>query len=98
MNDIKSLPGLKRHEIGKSVTGKGVASDGPLFYRVTIETCVLDPLAIQRQAGLEMMMGNAAIAAAMGPDEHLAKVIDRKVALFTLTEATELSVAVALEA
>ena len=54
--------------------GKGLAATGlPLFYRLTIERFGLDGRAIQRQAGLEAMMGgNALIAAAMGPDEDLA--------------------------
>ena len=43
-------------------------------YRVTIEHFVFDLGAIQRQAGLEQMLGgNAAIAHAMGPQEAMAK-------------------------
>lgn len=48
----------------------------PLFWRVKIERFGIDMHAVQRQTGLAMMLGgNAAIAAAMGPDEDLAKVI-----------------------
>lgn len=97
MDDIRNLPGIKAQDIGNSVTGKGVAADGPVFYRVTIETCGLDLRAIQRQAGLELMVGNAALAAALSPDEHIAKIIDRKVVFFTVPEAMEHPLAVALE-
>jgi len=49
----------------------------PLFWRVKIERFGIDMRAVQRQTGLAMMLGgNAAIAAAMGPDEDLAAVID----------------------
>ena len=44
----------------------------PIFWVVTAERHGLDVNAIQRQQGLTMMMnGNAAIAAAMGPDEEM---------------------------
>lgn len=45
----------------------------PLFYRVRIEIMGLDLGAIRRQIGLGMMIGNAAIARVMGPDEDMAK-------------------------
>lgn len=46
----------------------------PLFWRVTIERYGVDALAIQRQTGLEMMLGgHVAIAQAMGPNEDMAK-------------------------
>jgi hypothetical protein len=86
-DDIKKLPGIKAREIGPTVTGKRLAQDGPVFYRVTIETCAIDACAVQRQVGLEMVIGNAAIAHAMGPDEDLAKIIDRKTVFVTVTEA-----------
>lgn len=75
----RDLPGLKAREIGKTVTGEGVAAQGPIFYRVTVEQCGLDRAAIQRQAGLEMMVGNAAIAHALGPNDDIAKIISRHV-------------------
>lgn len=52
--------------------GKGMAGGGVHFYRVKIEQLILNPGAIQQQHGLEMMIGNAAIAQAMGPDNDLA--------------------------
>lgn len=78
-DEIKNLPGLKAREIGKTVTGAGIAAQGPIFYRVTVEQCGLDRDAIQRQAGLEMMVGNAAIAAVLGPDEDIAKILSKHV-------------------
>ena len=53
--------------------GKKIGETGlPLFYRVTIERHGIDLKAVQRQQGLTMMLGgNAAIAQAMGADEHL---------------------------
>lgn len=77
--DLKSLPGLKAHEIGKTVTGRGVAEQGPIFYRVTVEQCGLDRNAIQRQAGLELMLGSPALASAMGPNEDVAKILAKHV-------------------
>lgn len=57
---------------------KGVMHTGnPMFYRLRVDSMIVDPGAIQRQHGLEMMMGgNAAIAHAMGPQEDLAKELD----------------------
>lgn len=56
-----------------SLCGEKILSAGlPLFYRITIERFGVDLRAIQRQQGLTMMLGgNAAIAAAMGPDEEM---------------------------
>lgn len=97
MPDISKLPGLKAADIGKTVTGRGVAADGPVFYRVTVETCCLDQRAIQRQAGLEMVIGNAAIAQAMGPDEDFAKIIDTKRVFVSVTEALTVPVAALID-
>ncbi len=80
MNDLlKSLPGLKASEIGRTVTGGGVAEQGPIFYRVTVEQCGLDRTAIQRQAGLEQMLGSHVLASVMGPNDDVAKVLAKSV-------------------
>lgn len=76
-DDIRNLPGLKAREITKTITGTSVAEQGPVFYRVTVEQFVLDAKAIQRQHGLEQMLGSPAIAAAMGPDEDFAKLMHK---------------------
>lgn len=53
--------------------GRGVMHAGmPLFFRITIERMGIDARAVQRQAGLEMMLGgHAAIAHAMGPNDDI---------------------------
>lgn len=46
----------------------------PVFYMVSVEHFVFDRAAIQRQTGLEMMMGgNTALAQAFSPDDDLAQ-------------------------
>lgn len=65
LRDISCLPGLKAREIRKTLHGEGVSSQGPIFYRVTIEQFCVDVRAAERQHGLEMLIGNAVIAAAL---------------------------------
>lgn len=43
----------------------------PLFWIVRIERHRIDMGAVRRQTGLAMMLGNAAIAEVMGPDEDM---------------------------
>ena len=56
---------------------KGVLHENNLmFYRISIETLIADLGAIQRAAGLEMMVGgDTALARIMGPDEDIAKTV-----------------------
>lgn len=50
-----------------------------MFYRVRVQTFILDMPAIQRQDGLENMLGgHALIAQIMGPDEDIAIIADEK--------------------
>ncbi len=64
---------LRKHATCALCGNKVLAAGMPLFWRVTVERFGIDLRAIQRQQGLTMMLGgNAAIAAAMGPDEDLA--------------------------
>lgn len=70
--------GIKLDELMKLgnciVCGKKQLEGGlPLFYCVTISRAGFDARALQRAAGLEMMMGP--LAQAFSPDEDLAKVI-----------------------
>lgn len=59
--------------------GRGLLEQNTLtIHRVHIECFVANPLTIRRQAELEMMLGNAALAHVMGPDEVLAPKIDEK--------------------
>ena len=54
--------------------GQGVGVAGPIFYRAKIEQIVLDTKAIQREAGLEMMMGgHVGLARALSPESDFAK-------------------------
>jgi len=71
---------LRRAEITACFAcGKGVAHAGDIcFYRVSLQQFVLDPSAIQRQHGLEMQIGNAALAQIMGPDSPLAQSTDEQ--------------------
>lgn len=70
---------MKEAELRKhtacSFCGKKLLSNGglPLFWRVTVERFGIDMMAVQRQHGLGMVIGSAAIASVMGPDEDLAK-------------------------
>ncbi|HLS19467.1 MAG TPA: hypothetical protein VK090_06630 [Paracoccaceae bacterium] len=70
---------MKRSEIENCFwCAKGVAHAGPVFYRITLDQLVLDRRAIELAAGLEALVGNAAIASALGPDEDLAKAVQTK--------------------
>jgi hypothetical protein len=53
----------------------------PLFWTVAVTRWGLDARALQRQQGLAMHLGSAALAMVMGPDEDLAKPIDETVTL-----------------
>ena len=57
-----------------SLCGNGLMTKGnPLFAIVTVKTQVIDLRAIQRQAGLEMIIGDVAIAQALSPNENMTK-------------------------
>ena len=68
------LDGIKRKDLQPcGLCKKGLLHDGKaLFYRVKIQPFVADLKAIERAQGLDMLIGNPQIAAAMGPDENLA--------------------------
>jgi len=70
---------MKKAELQKCLLcNKGVMHTGvPLFYRIKIERMVVDLGAIQRQHGLEMMIGSPVLASVMGPDEDIANSIDK---------------------
>ena len=65
---------MKHREITRCAKcGHGVLHNGiPLFFRVAIEHFGVDLNAVRRAAGLEMMLGSAALAQVMGPDEDIA--------------------------
>jgi hypothetical protein len=95
--DLKSLPGLKANEIGKTVTGRGVAEQGPIFYRVTVEQCGLDRDAISRQAGLEMMLGSPVLASVMGPNEDVANILSKHVVFVGMADFISLPLCACLQ-
>lgn len=66
---------LREHSNCSICTKKLLHTGVPLFWRVTIERFGIDLGAIQRQTGLAMMLGSASVAAAMGPDEDMAKLV-----------------------
>ena len=74
---------MKRESIKPCIVcGEGVAHDNNLiFYRVRLTRLMINPSAIRRQAGLEMMLGSPALAQVMGPDEDLATEMDEQEAL-----------------
>jgi hypothetical protein len=96
MREIDQMPGLKASQIGKTIHGQGVASQGPVFYRVTVEQCVLDTSAIRRQAGLEAVVGSGALAAALGPDEDMAKIVQRWVSFVGMQDMLDTSLPLAV--
>ncbi len=71
---------MKRDEITKCVSCHlGIAANGLTFYKISMERFILDPRAIERQHGLEMMLGSPVLAGVMGPNEDLAKPVSKKI-------------------
>lgn len=67
---------MRETELRESATcalcGRLIGASGlPLFWRVRIERYGLDLAAVQRQTGLALLLGNSALALAMGPDEEM---------------------------
>lgn len=71
---------MKQGELKKcSLCKKGIMNGGcPVFYRVEVERLCVDMSAVQRRHGLELMVGSPALAAVLGPNEDIAKTIDKK--------------------
>ena len=91
---------MKQSQITKCLTcGKGVMHNNQLvFYRVEIEYLLFDTQAIRRQHGLEQMLGNHVLAHVMGPDEDLAKTVNKCAGLVCLDCAIHYPLAVIIEA
>lgn len=62
----------------------------PLFYRVTIERFGVDLRAVQRQGGLEQMLGNVMLAQVMGPNDDMAKAVMQPVRVSVCEECSTL--------
>ncbi len=59
----------------------------PMFWTMKVSQYILDTAALQRQTGLEMMMGGAAgLAQVMSPNEDLAKEIGEEKTLSVCME------------
>lgn len=59
--------------------GRGVLQNGDIhFYEVTVNQCIADLPSIRQQAGLEMMLGSAAIAAVLSPGTRVAHRLEGK--------------------
>lgn len=94
-DEIDALPGIKERDLEPcAVCGRH--HENPAFYRVTLESCVLDGKAVRRQLGLGMMMGNAAIAQALGPNEDMAKIVSSERKTLCLDCALKMPVAALL--
>lgn len=65
--------GVRRRDLGPcSKCGKGLGHSGDICStRVVVTRLVMNLNAIQRQTGLEMMLGSAALAEVMGRNEEL---------------------------
>jgi hypothetical protein len=78
--DLKALPGLKeRHLVALgpcAVCKRPLLEGGPTFYVVETKRGIFDTRAVQRRAGLTMMLGSDPLARVFSPDEDLAKVFD----------------------
>lgn len=65
-----------------AICGKGVCHAGdPCCMRLDVTRMVTNVGAVQRQTGLEMMLGNAALAAVMGTDEDMLVALGKPVTL-----------------
>lgn len=71
-------------------------SGQPWFYRATVSQMVVNLRAVQRQHGLEMMVGNAALARVFSPNEDVAQAASTTTILVcadcALTESLPLAV------
>lgn len=77
-NEVKTTP-IKQDEIQKcKCCGEGIGhNNSPFFYRLSLEQCVINFPAVQRQAGLEQMLnGNSALAKVFSPNENIAEGIN----------------------
>lgn len=75
---VAKLPGIKQRELKPcALCKRGVAHDGNiLFWRIRFDRLGLNVPAIERQHGLELLLGSPRLAQAMGPDADIAKIID----------------------
>jgi hypothetical protein len=72
---ILKLPGIKQRDLKPcAFCGKGVGNGNNICcLRVKVTRLMINVGAVQRQTGLEMMLGSPALAAVMGTDEDVLK-------------------------
>jgi hypothetical protein len=86
--ETQKLKGIKESElraIGKCGVCHKLLGDTvglPVFYVIEIRRAMLDIRALQRQTGLEIMMGSPTLAAILGLDEDMAKFLCEPKKLF----------------
>ena len=71
---------MKKQELKKcGICNKGVMHNGSfIFYKISLQRFIINAKAVQRQHGLEMMLGSPALANILGPDEDIAKPLSEK--------------------
>lgn len=80
--DINKIPGMKEDELRTLTTcvvchKKIGQTETPIFWVIEPISYMLDMRALQRQQGLAMHTGSAAMAGVMGPNEDMAKMLAR---------------------
>ena len=74
-----------------AVCGNKILACGiPLFYTLELRRHAIDMAALNRKAGLEMMLNSPALASVMGPDEDMASEVISPVTI-TVCEACNCS-------
>lgn len=62
---------LRTHAVCSLCEDKIMAAGLPLFWTVTVARYGIKAKAVERQQGLAMLLGSAALAQVMGPDEDM---------------------------
>lgn len=74
---VEAMPGLKEADLAPcAICGGSVVGRSVISYRVVLETIMVDPTAVAARLGLGVAIGNQALAAVIGPDRDLAKILD----------------------
>lgn len=90
---------MKQRDFERCVScGRGMAAASVHFYRFEVEQLVFDCRAIERQLGLQMVVGSAELAAVLGPDEDLAVGVLKRRGLLCADCGLQTPAAVVLEA
>ena len=86
---------LRKHLVCDCCAKKISHTGLPIFWRVKVERFGIDATAVKRQQGLTDIIGNAALAMVMGPDEDMTiDLMEPKT--MTLCESCVVSVPIAI--